>query len=340
MQAFAQLRFFSCVNFLKCALTHGAPQTDCALANGYKGPTQELVLGHEFVGVVAHLGARVAASHAHLLGKRVVGEINVASCHGTCAVCACGDEGLAKSHCVQRKVLGILGLNGCFAQFACLPAANLLVVPDALRDDQAVFVEPTAAAFRIVEQLGGGGGVDGPLRCVLVMGDGKLAMLVVQALKTLAVQRLCVLCKHGARAALIQAATGVDCILAAGAEASGTQWDVVVECTGSPMGLPLALALVRPRGTVILKSTCAGDSAAAAGLSLQQQNDVVVREVRVQGSRCGPFARALQALLSGEVAVDFIVEKRVQAEQGAAAVAAAARGGGGGGGGLKVLVEF
>ena len=257
----------------------GICHTDLELARGYKGYSG--ILGHEFVGVVE------ACPDDHSWeGVRVVGEINTAC--GRCAACRRG----AVTHCSQRQVLGILDLPGAFATHLALPAANLHRVPDAVSDADAVFTEPLAAAVEILEQVH-----VRPSDAVVVLGDGKLGLLCAQVLHRTGAS--CVLVgRHPAKLALA-AAWGLETLRLEPDESAALQLggaDLVVDCTGRPAGLAEALAIVRPRGTVVLKSTFHGPATWTPA-------DLVVREVTLRGSRCGPFAPALRLLASGGVQV-------------------------------------
>jgi threonine dehydrogenase-like Zn-dependent dehydrogenase len=281
----------------------GVCDTDLQLVRGYmqfRG-----VLGHEFVGTV------VAGPDA-LRGRRVVGEINFAC--GRCSVCEAG----LQRHCPSRRVLGILDADGAFAEFVRIPAANLHAVPDAVCDEAAVFAEPLAAAFEILEQIEMEAGQD----CV-VLGDGKLGLLVAQVLQQ-AGARVLAVGKHPEKLAIL-ARLGIETV-------TRTDWtprptSLVVEATGSRDGFAAALAAVKPRGTIVLKSTLA--ESAATDLA-----PVVVNEVRVIGSRCGPFPPALRALAAGAVEVAPLVADRVPLTRADEALRLAERPGT-----LKVLIE-
>jgi len=274
----------------------GICSTDLQIFKGYMGFTG--VPGHEFVGSVIE-GPR------DLTGKRVVGEINFGC--GQCEACR---RDLAR-HCPNRKVMGILNADGAFAEYLVTPVENLHVVPDGIADEEAVFVEPLAAAFEILTQIQLDPGDE-----VLVLGDGKLGNLCAQTLR-LTGAKITALGKHADKLALIKK-TGVRTI-------SLEDWqpryfDVVVEATGSASGLELALSAVRPRGTLILKSTIAGNHQVSLA-------PIVIHEINVIGSRCGPFPDALDALAARQVAVTPLIEKVYSLDDSMAAVAhAAARG--------------
>ena len=284
-------------------LLAGICRTDLELVRGYYPYVG--VLGHEFVGVVEQ-------GPEELLGQRVVGEIN-AVCHG-CSACRAG----LSNHCERRTVLGIIGRDGAFASHLTLPVENLHVVPDKVSDEEATFVEPLAAALEIGEQVN-----LRPSERVLVVGDGKLGQLIARVL-TLSGTDLSVLGRHRRKLELLER-LGIPTLLPdAVVEA---RYDLVIECTGNDSGFVVALDAVRPRGTLVMKSTYAGR------LTLDASR-IVVDEVTVVGSRCGPFAPALRLLAEGQVAVRELIDERYPLERGTEAFAAAeARGA------LKVLVE-
>jgi len=220
---------------------------------------------------------------AHLFGARVTGEINVPC--GRCPTCAAG---LGK-HCAERSVLGISGRNGAFAEYLTLPVENLHIIPEGLTDEEAAFTELVAAACEIPERIKIRRGDK-----VLVLGDGRLAAMVTQVLAQrtahLAVlginrRKLSVMRKLGFKAYAMNRAK----------EFMRAQ-DFVVDCTGSPSGLPLAAKLARPRGTIVLKSTYHGNLD-------WNPAPLAVDEITVVGSRCGPFERALELLRKGKVKV-------------------------------------
>ncbi len=254
-------------------LTAGICNTDLELAQGYMD--YRGIPGHEFVGVVEK------CRNTHLLGKRVVGEINCV-CH-RCQYCQLE----MPRHCLDRTVLGIQGRPGAFAEYLALPEENLHLVPGSIRDDVAVFAEPLAAAFRITEQI-----TIGPDDRVVVLGDGKLGLLVAQVLHLYSKQLVCV-GKHRSKLELLNN-LHIPTALAEDPLEHGA--DIVVEATGSKQGLTRALELVRPEGTIVLKTTIT--KPAALDIS-----DPVINEVKIVGSRCGPFRPALEALALGNVEV-------------------------------------
>lgn len=282
-------------------LLAGICSTDLQLLRGYMGFTG--VPGHEVVGVVEE-------GPAGLAGRRVVAEINFAC--GACEACA---RGLAR-HCPTRDVMGILRADGAYADELLVPPEACHVVPDGVPDEAAVFTEPLAAAFEVLEQVHVRPGAS-----AVVLGDGKLGLLVAQVLHV-AGARVLAVGRHPHKLERLRR-RGVATADAPPAE----RVDLVVEATGSSQGLERALGLVRPRGTLVLKSTVAD----AHRLSLAP---LVIDEVTVVGSRCGPFAPALAALADRRVEVLDLVERVYPLAEGAAAVAHAGRSGA-----LKVLLR-
>jgi threonine dehydrogenase-like Zn-dependent dehydrogenase len=274
----------------------GICNTDLELQRGYYPFTG--VPGHEFVGLWQ--------------GRRVVGEIN-AVC-GACAACAAGRG----HHCERRTVLGIVGRQGALASLLALPAANLHDVPEGVTDDEAVFVEPLAAALQIQEQVRIGAGDR-----VLVVGDGKLGNLIAQSLR-LRPCDLAVVGRNPAKRDLLRM-MGVRTLAPDEVRAAGA--DIVVECTGNPEGWALARRAVRPRGTIVMKSTYAGDVRI-------DFSSLVVDEITMVGSRCGPFAPAIALLAERKVDVGPLVHARYALGDAVAAFAHAARPGT-----MKVLVS-
>lgn len=284
----------------------GVCNTDLELVRGYYPFAG--IPGHEFAGSVES-----APGAEEWEGRRVVGEIN-ASC-GRCAACAAG----RRTHCERRTVLGIVNRHGAFAEYLTLPVENLHEVPAGLRDHEAVFTEPLAAALEVQEQVN-----VGPGDRVVVVGDGKLGNLVAQTL-ALTGCALTVVGRHPAKLALLAergiATGGADAIRAGEA-------DIAVECTGNREGFEFARTAVRPRGTIVLKSTYAGRTS----LDISR---IVVDEVTLVGSRCGPFAPALRLLAERRVDVAPLVQARFPLAHAVAAFEEAARPGV-----LKVLVEM
>jgi len=290
-------------------LQAGVCNTDIELTSGYYPYTG--VLGHEFVGLV------VEGSPA-LRDQRVVGEIN-AACR-TCSACVHDRP----THCERRTVLGIVGRDGAFAEYLTLPIENLHVVEDSIENEQAVFAEPLAAALEIQEQIEVS--VDDR---VLVVGDGKLGQLIARTLALVGCELL-VVGRQERKLAHLHAA-GIDTRLLRSPEeakaANLASFDIVVECTGNPAGFELARQAIRPRGTLVMKSTYAG------ALTLDASS-IVVDEITLLGSRCGPFAPALQMLARGEVEVADLVDARYPLAEAAEALEHAQRPGV-----LKILIE-
>ena len=281
----------------------GVCNTDLELVRGYMDFRG--VLGHEFVGVVED-GPR------EWIGRRVVGEINFAC--GRCASCAAG----LGRHCPTRSVMGIAGADGAFAELVRVPVSNLHAVPDRVPDARAVFTEPLAAAFEILEQVEVGPGT----RCA-VLGDGKLGLLCAQVLAR-AGARVLAVGRHAEKLALLSA-RGIETVLAS--DGRPAPHDVVVEATGRADGFRAAVAATRPRGTLVLKSTLAESPRTDLA-------PIVIHEISVVGSRCGPFEPALRALADERVDVDSLVSHRVPLARADEALARAAEPGA-----LKVLIE-
>lgn len=279
----------------------GICNTDLEITRGYLG--FQGVLGHEFVGVVEELyGPATQESYRHLVGKRVVGEINAACHRSDCFYCS--HE--VSTHCPNRTTLGIGGRDGAFADYLMLPVENLHLVPDNVSDEEAVFVEPLAANFEMLEQAH-----IRPTDLVIVLGDGKLGQLAARVL-ALSGCDVRMVGKHREKLALVEP-LGITTYLLDNAEhllsAVGRRVDIVAECTGSAGGLELALRLVRPRGGIFLKSTVASQST----LNLAP---IVIDEIRVQGSRCGPFQPALRALSQRKIGVLPVISARYSLDDG------------------------
>jgi alcohol dehydrogenase len=295
----------------------GICNTDIEITRGYKG--FHGVLGHEFVGTV------VECAEQDWVGRRVVGEIN-AGC-GSCATCRRGDT----AHCPQRTTLGINSRDGAMAELFRLPIACLHEVPAGLPDTSAVFAEPLAAALEILEQSH-----LRPSQQVAVVGDGKLGMLCAQVLRLpgCAVtmigrhpERWDVLHKQGIQAIHVGASEGRPKTEDESQvyDSRPSSFDVVVDCTGHPSGLATARRLVRPRGRLILKSTFAAEATL-------DMSALVVDEIQLIGSRCGPFAPALRLLERELIAVEPLIAGRYPLRDGIAAFRAAV-------GQLKILLE-
>lgn len=297
-------------------LLSGVCNTDLELLKGYYGFAG--VPGHEWVGEVIAVGSRADQAW---LGRRVVGEINI-GCAGLgtarerwCDLCVRGWP----RHCRRRRVLGIVGQRGAHAERLWLPVVNLLAVPDGISDEDAVFVEPLAAACEILEQVA----VTGTDR-VAVLGDGKLGLLIAQVLATAGPRELLLIGKHRRKLELARR-WGLP-TRQGGARLPRREFDVVVEATGSSGGLQTAVSLLRPRGTLVLKSTVHDHVHVDTA-------PVVVDELTIIGSRCGPFDRALQLLAERRVTLQGMVERMYPLAQAVAALEHAGRRGT-----LKVLL--
>src|SRR5438874_6371668 len=297
----------------------GICNTDLEIVRGYMGFRG--VLGHEFVGVVEAINeGRGATPLTYLIGKRVVGEIN-AACHRLdCSYCQRG----MSTHCPRRTTLGIVNRDGAFADYLMLPVENLHTVPDNVSDEEAVFVEPLAANFEILEQVH-----LKSTESVIILGDGKMGQLAAQVLALSGCEvmmvgkheeKLALAAKHGVRTYVLADATSF-------ALENRRRVDLVVECSGSAQGLEMALRLVRPRGTIILKST-------VSAMSTLHLAPIVIDEIRLQGSRCGPFAPALRALSQRRVDVLPLISARYSLDEGLDAFEQAGKKGM-----LKVLVQ-
>lgn len=283
-------------------LKAGICNTDLELSRGYM--SFEGIMGHEFVGRV------VTCAQKDWVGKRVVGEINIGC--GECADCGQGRE----NHCPSRKVLGILGKNGALAEFTTLPVKNLHLVPEDLSDTEAVFVEPLAAALEILEQVR----IE-ERDSVLVLGDGKLGLLVARVMKLRTPHVSCI-GKHARKLGLLRNKNittfqvgddpGKHTLDGRTRSDSPSKYECVVEVTGKPSGLKAALLHAKPRGNIVIKSTYLGESCL-------DMSKVVVNEIMLVGSRCGPFDKALRALHQKRVSVldmvddDFPLNRAVEA---------------------------
>ena len=278
----------------------GICNTDLEIARGYAG--FKGTIGHEFVGIVEE------SPGDKLLGQRVVGEIN-AGC-GECELCKAGDP----RHCPNRTVLGIVGRDGAHADYLRLPLANLLPVPDNIVDEHAVFAEPLAAACGIMER------VDiKTSHHVAVIGDGKLGLLCAQAI-ALTGAAVLLIGKHAEKLKIAERRGIETCTPKAGAKRKRV-FDVVVEASGSPSGLVGALELLRPRGTLVLKSTFQGPGQ----FDEVNQARLVVDEITITGSRCGRFQPALDLLKKGAVDIDSLISEEYPLARGVYAMDRAAK---------------
>ncbi|HRA39404.1 MAG TPA: alcohol dehydrogenase catalytic domain-containing protein [Pyrinomonadaceae bacterium] len=285
----------------------GICNTDIEIVRGYAGFSG--TIGHEFVGIVEEL-----ADRTDLIGKRVVGEIN-AGC-GVCANCVGGDP----RHCPSRTVLGIVGRDGAHAEFLRLPAENLVVVPDNVSNEQAVFAEPLAAAWGIREMAD----IKRDTR-LAVIGDGKLGLLCAMSLRLVS-DNVISIGKHRSKLDIASAADIETMLVDEITGSLNGSFDVVVEASGSESGFATALDLVRPRGTIVLKSTFHGTPTWNA-------SRVVVNEISVVGSRCGRFAPAVDLLESGRIDVTRLIGGKMPLSDGVSAMGEASKKGA-----LKILL--
>jgi threonine dehydrogenase-like Zn-dependent dehydrogenase len=282
----------------------GICNTDLELIRGYYPYTG--ILGHEFVGVVEQ-------GPPELINQRVVGEINAAC--GECFYCKKG----IPTHCENRTVLGIVNRNGAFADYLTLPIKNLHSVPDSISTDAATFTEPVAAALEIQQQIS-----ISPNHRVLVVGDGKLGQLIAQTIALTGCDLLTV-GRHLGKLANLEnrgIKTGfADAI-------KPRSFDIAVECTGNPTGFETARQALRPRGILVLKSTYAGQLTFDASA-------LVVDEITLMGSRCGPFKPALELLAQHNIDVEPLIQAHYSLEEGLAAFEQAGQRGT-----MKVLLEM
>ena len=263
----------------------GICNTDHEITLGYMG--YKGVIGHEFVGVVEE------CEDKSLIGKRVVGDINCG-----CGECEWCKKGLHR-HCPNRQTLGIWKKDGCFSDYFTLPVKNLLVVPDSVSDEQAVFTEPLAAALEILEQVH-----IQPIQKVLVLGDGKLGIIIALALNASGLD-VTLVGKHSDKLQIAKS-QGVKTSLLNEIEVK-KEWDFVVEATGSITGFETSIALVKPRGTLILKSTIVASKEF-------NFSSLVVDEVTIVGSRCGRFQPALRMLEQKKIDLKPLVSKTYEVE--------------------------
>ena len=284
----------------------GICSTDLELVKGYYPYTG--ILGHEFVGEVFE------AQDDSWIGQRVVGDINVVC--NQCEQCLNGRP----THCEHRTVLGIVNRDGTFAEFTTLPVANLHGVPDSVPDEMAVFTEPLAAALEIQDQTN-----IKPTDRVLLVGAGRLGQLIAQTLALTGCD-LRVVARHAHQQNLLKARS-IKVISEEDAIAQPWRWDIVVEATGSPSGFALARKAIRPRGTLVMKSTYKGEMSV-------NFSSIVVDEINIMGSRCGPFEPALRLMESRQVDPTVLIAHEFKLEEAVKALERAAEAGM-----LKVLVR-
>jgi threonine dehydrogenase-like Zn-dependent dehydrogenase len=298
----------------------GICNTDVEILKGYFG--FKGVLGHEFVGVVEkmerlpHPKSEIENPKSKIsIGDRVVGEINCVPCDSP------SRDYFERAQDPARNTLGIDQRDGAFADYTVLPIVNLHRVPDSVSDDEAVFVEPLAAACQILEQVH-----LKPGDRVAVLGDGKLGLLCAQVLAAVPCD-LVAMGRHASKLDILRR-RGIHTQVASPDTPLTGKFDVVVECTGSAAGFDAARQMLRPRGTLVLKSTY-------QGLPQANLTALVVDEITVVGSRCGPFAAALRLLEQKRVDVQSLIHARYPLAQGAEAIAHAQKAGV-----LKVLLDF
>ena len=293
----------------------GICNTDVEILRGYhnfRGTP-----GHEFVGEVQQIAGASAALKKRWIGKRVAGEINIA-CRalGFSPVCRFCKRGLAR-HCERRKVLGIVAHDGAFAEYLTLPLENLHPLPDSITDEAAVFVEPLAAACEILDQVN-----VKQFREAAVLGDGKLAQLIAQVLRT-ALPRVVLCGKHLQKLALARGAR-INTKRVRGDAGDlhrvKEKFALLIEATGSPTGLALAQQMTEARGTLVLKSTFHGATPVETW-------PIVVKELNVVGSRCGPFDKAIALLKSGKVDPRPLITRTFPLSEASAAIAFAQKSG-------------
>ncbi|HVH70528.1 MAG TPA: alcohol dehydrogenase catalytic domain-containing protein [Candidatus Dormibacteraeota bacterium] len=293
----------------------GICNTDVEILRGYRD--YRGIPGHEFLGEVAGVAGFSAGVKKKWIGRRVCGEINVTcSAYGYKPPCEFCRRGL-KTHCARRTVLGIVAHDGAFAEYLTLPLENLHVVPDVVSDEQAVFVEPLAAACEILEQ------VDvRRFREVAVLGDGKLAQLIAGVLRTV-IPRVVMYGKHEKKLALARRA-GIETKKvprdANDLKRVKKSYALLVEATGSPSGLPLAQQMTEPRGTLVLKSTFHGAVPVETW-------PIVVKEINVVGSRCGPFEKAIALLRSDKLDLRPLITRAFPLEEAQRAITLAQQNG-------------
>jgi alcohol dehydrogenase len=293
----------------------GICNTDVEILRGYH--SFRGTPGHEFVGEVAEVAGVSAGERKEWIGRRVCGEINVTcSAYGykpSCEFC----RRRLKTHCARRTVLGIIAHDGAFGEYLTLPLENLHIVPDGVSDEQAVFVEPLAAACEILEQVDAR-----KFRSAAVLGDGKLAQLIARLLRT-KIPHMMMYGKHEKKLALARRA-GIKTKKVRGDDADlkrvKESYALVVEVTGSPNGLVLAQQMTEPRGTLVLKSTFHGATPVETW-------PIVVKEISVVGSRCGPFEKAMVLLRSGKADPRPLITRTFPLAEASKAIAFAQRAG-------------
>jgi len=273
----------------------GICATDREIMRGYMGFSG--VPGHEFSGVVEE------AAEKSLIGKRVTGAINIAC--NACQYCASG----LRNHCPNRDVLGILNKDGAFAEFLTLPLENIYLLPDSVSLQEGVFAEPLAAAFEITRQVKVSSGMK-----AAVLGDGKLGLLAALVLQRTG----CDLTLIGRHVERLTAFKEKGMAVSPGIDGLPRDFDITVDCTGSEAGLAEAVSITKPRGIVVLKSTIAKRDG-------EILNQVVIDEITLIGSRCGPFEPAISAIAEGSINVRPFISAVFPLEDGLLAMEEAAK---------------
>lgn len=287
-------------------LMGGVCNTDLEIIKGYMG--YKGILGHEFVGIVEQ------ADNNSLIGKRVAGEIN---CYcGECVFC----KNNIKTHCPNRTTLGIFNRDGAFAEYVYLPEKCLHILPESICNEEAVFIEPIAAAFQITEQI-----PVKPEDKIIVLGDGKLGLLIAQVLSLFS-NNIVAVGKHENKLNLLPQ-KNIKTVLLDQLKTENI-YDIVVEATGSPVGLELAMSLCRPKGTIVLKTTI------AESINFNVSK-IVIDEINLIGSRCGPFKPAIQALAEKNISVKQLITDNFKVDNAIEAFERAKQKGT-----LKVLIDF
>jgi len=287
-------------------LLAGICNTDKEILQGYVSFTG--VLGHEFVGVVEE------CANEGLIGKRVVGDINIGC--GDCEFC---HKGLP-NHCLNRETLGIHTKDGVFAEYLTLPIKNLYILPENVSNETAVFSEPLAAAFNILENI-----EIKPEHKVAIIGDGKLGLLITHAIST-RTKNLFLIGKHPEKMTLVEDI--INPIMLSDAKDLNNSFDFVIECTGNVSGLDMAAKIVKPKGTIVLKSTYFGAVELNPSLWVQ-------KEIRIVGSRCGQYEQPLNYLHENKIDLTKLIENTYFIEDWEEAFKAAFKKGA-----LKVLLDF
>ena len=258
----------------------GICNTDIELIKGYMGFTG--ILGHEFIGEI------IESNDTNLIEKKVAGEINLGC--GTCQYCLSGN----KEHCLTRSVLGIYQKDGCFCEYITLPTKNCIVIPDSITNENAVFIEPLAAALRIIQQI-----KFDPDKKIAILGDGKLGLLISLVLSSFGIYQISLIGHHRTKMDLIKNITNINSLYLS-TKTKPNQFDYVIEATGSSDGFADALEMVKPLGTVILKSTVADYK----NINLAP---IVIKEINLIGSRCGHFKPAIMFLEKFKPALDKLI---------------------------------